>query len=542
MIKKIVLVATLVMLPAGLFVILRNNTVTNDPPVTPMVSDTGTKVAHSNTDIVATSTLTNAGNDTQPQSQTIQSAPARHSEIIINDRQFTADGQTYPLLAYSTLASANDPSANQWWVAQSNLASAWDAGTGSGATIAVIDTGFALQHEEFSDRWLTNSGEKGATTIEAGSITCTSRGLVLDKSCNGVDDDKNGYIDDYMGWDFANNDASVQAGEESPGSSNAFHGTAVTGIAAATANNQKGIAGVSWGAKILPLQAMDDQGDGDTLSIARAIRYAADRNIDVVNLSLGGPTADQYLRQAIQYALDRDTIVVAAAGNDGCDCMVYPANYPEVVSVGAYSQAFERASFSSYGTNLDILAPGSGMISPSWSTSNSTSHYASQLAGTSFAAPVISGLLANARAANPTMTWGQLVTILMQTADHRSVPPHQPRSNQTGFGFSRAGEYSNRLSNGVYATGRYYLHIPITDLYGSASVHDCQTSDYPGVQLYVITENSVPSYSVSELAVAKARARGATITARSFVCMGTSKDTAGFNRLLEPLHEFSNYY
>ena len=93
----------------------------------------------------------------------------------------------------------------------------------------------------------------------------------------------------------------------------------------------------------------------------------------------------------IDFALDNNVIVVAAAGNQNCDCMSYPARYPEVIAVGAQSQAGGRASFSSYGSNLDILAPGDHITSTAFSALNSTSAYKSNLAGTSFAAPFVSG-------------------------------------------------------------------------------------------------------------------------------------------------------
>ncbi len=180
-----------------------------------------------------------------------------------------------------------------------------------------------------------NDNETGATTVENPSfLNCSARGLSLNKNCNRIDDDANGFIDDSNGWDFDSGDPSVQAGERDPASASAFHGTSTAGTAAATANNGKGIAGVSWGAKILPLQALGDTGNGNTLSVARAVRYAADQGVNVINLSLGNSQEDSYLRSAIQYAIGKGAVVVASAGNDGCDCVIYPARYKEVVAVG----------------------------------------------------------------------------------------------------------------------------------------------------------------------------------------------------------------
>jgi subtilisin family serine protease len=477
-----------------------------------------------------------------------------------------ADGTVYPLRIYKPLLTPNDPSSNQWWVSQTGLPAAWDAGTGSqSTTVAVIDSGYALNHEELSNRWALNGGEQGSTTNQALSNlncsdrnislnescnlidddfdgvvdnengatslqnpskrNCTDSGLALDKSCNNVDDDNNGYVDDVRGWDFSNYDASVQAGEVNPNGSNTTHGTMVSGILGATGNNNKGIAGVNWQTKILPLQALDDDEYGDTLTVSRAVRYAADRDADVISLSLGSDLGDSYLRQAVQYALDRGSLVVAAAGNDGCDCISYPANYPEVIAVGASNSAGNPASFSSYGLNLDIMAPGQSMTSSSWSPNNGTAAYASNIAGTSFSTPYISGLLALLRSHQPQASWGELSGILMENAHHLNLVT-STRINSIGFGHVRAQSAVARATSAYTQDLRYtFTGITTTDTLSSNRTHQCESTGYGTTPLYQSVKSNQVKFTTSELQKVRDAASGWSVTHRGFVCVGLPTDT-----------------
>ena len=465
-----------------------------------------------------------------------------YPERMVSSDVFTVGNQRYPLRKYKALLAPNDPSASQWWVTQTGLPSSWDHGTGANTKIAIIDTGFALEHEEFAGRWLDNSGETGPVGTEmATGVNCSSRGLPLDKACNGIDDDGNGFIDDFRGWDFSSDDPSAQAGEVNVTGSGVSHASAVTGVAAANGNNNLGIAGVSWGTKILPLQALSDNGTGDTLGIARAVRYAADRGVDIINLSLGSDEEDTYLRQAIQYALERNVIVIAAAGNDGCDCMVYPARYPEVVAVGASNSNGTTASFSSYGSSLDIIAPGSGIKAPSWSQAAPNNSYTQGLAGTSFASPYISGLLANARAKQPNASWGQLVNSLLQTADHRTQTPAAPRSNTIGFGYVKADSFMARTSAPYTLPLRYSFTLNNGDTLSAPTAHECEAGGFPAAPFYEIRQGSLAYYSVSELTVLLQKRNGATVTQKGYVCTGLPTDQITHLRLIDPAREFSNW-
>lgn len=263
--------------------------------------------------------------------------------------------------------------------------------------VAVIDTGFALDHSLLSARWWTNPSEIGPTTVEGPAPNCTSRGLPLDKSCNNLDNDGDGYASDWRGYDFANNDNSPQTGTTNPAGTAVEHGTFVAGLIASSPSSSS--AGVDQTARIMPLQALTDDGSGTTTSVANAVYYAADHGAQVINMSLGTSSDDTYLHNAITYAISKGAIVVAAAGNDGCNCLLYPANYPEVVAVGASTMTDTITTFSSYGANLDLIAPGQDICSTSWTATNTTSYIQCGGAGTSFATPLVAGALAQLIAA-----------------------------------------------------------------------------------------------------------------------------------------------
>lgn len=289
------------------------------------------------------------------------------------------DEREYPNYPYEALLTPNDPTyPSQWNLPRLDAPAAWDLSTGTGVMVAVIDSGFGFNHEDLVGQWATNAGETG-----------------LGRETNGLDDDGNGYIDDWRGWDFNSGDNDPSAGVTNPTGGGVSHGTLVAGIIGAKGNNAKGIAGVAYGARILPLQALSDDGSGYTSTVGAAIRYAADRGAKVINLSLGSQYADSYLRSQITYAISRGATVVAAAGNTSCDCLLYPANYPEVIAAGASNSADALASFSSYGANLDVLAPGTDSICTThWTSGNQTSAYSCAYSGTSFSAPHVSGAAA----------------------------------------------------------------------------------------------------------------------------------------------------
>lgn len=550
-----------------------------DPQVTPSKVTERTheqKAASASTQGLATAYKSTSATKATPKISDVQN-------LSSPDPTFTlASGKTYPLRTYRTLAT-NDPYGSQWWINGTGLNTAWTIGAGSyQTTVAVIDTGFGLAHEDLANRWATNTGEQGVAASEnpsqlnctdrslalskscnlidddyddivdneTGSATvenpshlnCTDRSITLDKSCNLVDDDSNGFVDDVTGWDFANNDASVQAGQTNPNGSSTEHGTEVSGILAATGNNSKGLAGVNWTTKILPLQAMNDEGYGNTLTVGNAIYYAADRGVDVISVSLGSTGDDTYTRQAIQYAIDAGSIVVAASGNDGCNCMLYPANYPEVFAVGAQNSSNQRASFSSYGNTLDILAPGEDMITTTWSPGNPTSAYVGGAAGTSFATPYVSGLLSLARSHQPDASWGELTNALLETASHSGLSTSSPYSSLIGSGYARAGTYLTRATVPAQPKIRYsFITSTNSSVLGSNRVYDCSPlNNFPTAPLFEVTSGGTTYFTIDSLEQLQAEAGGATIRSLGRACVGLPGDIPDTTRDLNLSSEINN--
>jgi len=475
-----------------------------------------------------------------------------------------------------------DPSGDQWWTRKTGLDTNWADAPGVRQTVvAVIDTGFGLRHEEFTNRWAMNSGEQGPGSTESPSrlnctdrllpidkscnlidddyddvvdneigvttrqnpsrLNCTDRLLPIDKSCNLIDDDNNGFVDDVNGWDFANNDSSSQAGQTAPTGPGTTHGTQVSGVLAANGNNAKGIAGVDWSTRILPLQALDDEGYGNTLTVARAIYYAADRGVDVINLSLGTDQEDPYLRQAVQYAIDNGAIVVAASGNDGCDCMSYPARYPEVIAVGAESYLGGPTSFSSYGAELDIMAPGDRIATPTWTNNNPTAAYATSVAGTSFSAPYISGLLSRARSLQPNATWAELTNALLSKSDHTGLTVDAPTSPRLGSGYARADQFITRLKTPANPIMRYnFTGMSAGHPLSSGLVYQCEPTEFSTTKVYELGLNGDTIYTVNALENNRLQTNGWLAKSTWRACVGLAIDRPVTARNVNLLSEILN--
>ena len=271
--------------------------------------------------------------------------------------------------------------AQQWWATPTHLPLAWDAATGAlTVTIAIVDSGIDLDHPDLLDRLWINPGEIAG---------------------NGVDDDNNGVVDDVNGWDFiyASNNLQDENG----------HGTEVAGVAAATGANGQGIAGVCWGCRIMPVRVMQPSGIVNYSDLARGITYAAAKGAHVINLSVGGYANSRTLQTVIQNAA-QTAVIIAGAGNDGVATPFYPAAYPEVLAVGAIDESGQRAAFSNFGPWVDLAAPGANMLTTfdggSWGAA----------AGTSVAAPVVSGVAGLVKTLHPDWTAQQIAAHLRQTA------------------------------------------------------------------------------------------------------------------------------
>ena len=265
----------------------------------------------------------------------------------------------------------DDPAwGSQWSLARIGLPQAWNVTTGSpGIIIAVVDSGLYLGHPDLTGKVWANSGEIPG---------------------NQIDDDANGKVDDVHGWHFYQQwtpGGYIPAGNAEV-TDDFGHGTHVAGITAAATNNGIGIAGISWGAQVMSVKVLDQYGNGWYSDIAAGIVFAADNGAKIINLSLGGAAASPTLCRAAAYAHQKGALLVAAAGNAGA-AVLYPAACDGVLAVAATDRADQRASFSNYGPEVDLAAPGVDIYSTwPWLDGYFTK------SGTSMAAPHVSGVAA----------------------------------------------------------------------------------------------------------------------------------------------------
>ena len=312
------------------------------------------------------------------------------------DTQFLASHAAQPLQV------PNDPMySSQWGLTKIQADKAWDITTGrQDIIIAVIDTGVDYNHPDLAANIWKNPREIPN---------------------NGIDDDKNGLVDDYYGYDFFN-------GKADPMDDNG-HGTHVAGTIGAVGNNGIGIAGVNWNVKILPLKFMGADGTGDILSAVAAINYARQMGASIITCSWGGKGYSQALADAIRQT---NALFVVAAGNEGTNndvTAVYPANlgYSNVIAVTATDTSDQLGSFANYGQKtVHVAAPGVGILSTHPINKNS---YV-QKSGTSMAAPFVSGIAGLMLSANPRLSPAQLKSLIIQNVDN--VPALSSRVSSGG--------------------------------------------------------------------------------------------------------------
>jgi hypothetical protein len=198
------------------------------------------------------------------------------------------------------------------------------------------------------------------------------------------------------------------------------HGTAVAGTAAAISNNVVGVAGVAWDNPIMPLVVLNSSNYATYYDIAQAITYAADQDVRVINISIGGSSSSSTLQNAVDYAWNRGAIVFACAQNYATSAPYYPAACTHAVAVSATSSTDTLASFSNYGDWIDLAAPGTSIL-----TTNRGGGYGAWN-GTSFSSPIAAGLAALILSANPSLTNAGVLEIMTQNTDDLGQPGFDP--------------------------------------------------------------------------------------------------------------------
>ncbi len=277
----------------------------------------------------------------------------------------------------------NDPYFSaQWALPRLQASGAWDITRGDRAVIvAIIDTGIDYAHEDLAANVWINPGED-----------LNGNGVADLRDSNGVDDDGNGFVDDIMGWDFTDAPYFADGGDYLERDNDPMdehgHGTAVAGIVAAVGDNAVGIAGLAFGCRLMNLRAGTSQGLLEEDDVASALAYAADNGAHVVNMSFGDVVCTPLLRDAIAYGQACGAVLVASAGNSANAQVHYPSGLDEVLAVGATDSTDYLASFSNYGPMVDIVAPGTGILTTAPNNAYTT------FSGTSAAAPFVSALAA----------------------------------------------------------------------------------------------------------------------------------------------------
>jgi subtilisin family serine protease len=285
------------------------------------------------------------------------------------------------------------------------------------------------------------------------------------------------------------------------------HGTAVAGSAAAMTDNGTGIAGVAWNNPIMPLVVLNADDYATYYDIARAINYAADNGVRIMNISIGGSSASSTLQNAVNYAWNKGAVIFACAHNYSTETPYYPAACANVVAVSATTSSDTRASFSNYGDWVDISAPGVAIL-----TTNRGGGYGSW-SGTSFSSPITAGVAALILSANPSLTNAQVVDILTQTADDLGTTGFDKY-----FGYGRVNAFQSILAamGSAPEPDTTYPSVTITSPQDDAAVNggitvSVSATDEGGidhVELYVdgdllASDNTLPySFSLDTTAYA----------------------------------------
>ncbi|HTR81558.1 MAG TPA: S8 family serine peptidase [Bacteroidota bacterium] len=335
-------------------------------------------------------------------------------------------------IRHTTGYTPNDPSfAAQWNLAKIDASAAWNVTKGdSTVVIGIVDSGTDYTHEDLAANIWTNPGETG---LDAQGH---------DKRTNGIDDDGNGFVDDWHGWDFQGATATTTPDNDPSPKNGNPHGTHTAGTASAVTDNSVGIASIGFKCKLMITKHGIDSGGETATSLYNTfdgVLYCINNGANIVSCSWGGGGYSQYEQDVVRYGLEKNVLVVAAAGNGGDDGIGddngvvanYPSNYHGVLAVGATDTNDKIASFSNYGTPdyVQVFSPGVNILS-----TVPNNGYQSDWSGTSMATPLVSGLAGLVKSAHPTWSASQILFQICGTADNIDALNPSSFAGKLGYG------------------------------------------------------------------------------------------------------------
>lgn len=382
----------------------------------------------------------------------------------------------------------NDPRFyDQWGLEAIKANKAWEIEKGNEQIIiGIIDSGIDYNHPDLINNIWINLNE------------------IPD---NGIDDDGNGFVDDWQGWDFTDTEILDALGDCRERDNNPMddlgHGTHCAGIMGAQTNNNIGIAGVSWFCKLMNIRAGFRTTAGGFLEdddVSSAIIYAADNGAQIITISWGDTELAPVIRDACQYAFEMGVVIIASAGNEAGVGLLYPAAFNNTISVTAVNEDLSLCSFSSYGEGIDLCAPGLNILS-----TYLNNNYRKE-SGTSMSAPFVAGAVALLLSQNPLLTNTEIYNLLYNSCDDLGDKGYD---NQFGYGIiniekllinSTIGNNPEaKISFPKYDDG-FYQNFPII---GSAYCPDffCYSLTFTDKQnpeendwLDILTHNPEPTY------------------------------------------------
>jgi subtilisin family serine protease/photosystem II stability/assembly factor-like uncharacterized protein len=307
-----------------------------------------------------------------------------------------------PYYIFPVMYTPNDPMLSQQYaITMLKLKEAWDVTKGdSTIIIGDVDTGVDWTHQDLSRAVFLNKGEWG-----------TSGEL----SNNGKDDDGDGYVDNWHGWDFVGSGtAQNPLPDNDPMDGTLGHGTNTSSCAAATADNSLGIAGTSFRSKVMPIKVASDNSAGLSEGYD-GIKYAADHGCKVINCSWGGTGGfSQAMQDFVDYAFSKGALIVASAGNDTLNNDItphFPSSLNHVLNVSSVEQDGNPSSWATYGTSVHVYAPGKSIFMAQKGGGYLTAD------GTSFSAPITAGVAALVMSVHPEWTPDQVAAQIRVTSD-----------------------------------------------------------------------------------------------------------------------------